>query len=92
MVQTQKIYLMQFLDLGLSYGGLELPSPSCMQPVGSNPRLSDNGANNNNDANANNADNHKWKHCKEVAFNHLFAFQFTICIATEMTFLIVITL
>jgi len=39
MVQTQKIYLMQFLDLGLSYGGLELPSPSCMQPVDSNPRL-----------------------------------------------------
>ena len=37
MVQTQKIYLMQFLDLGLSYGGLELPSPSCMQPVGSKP-------------------------------------------------------
>ena len=37
MVQTQKIYLMQFLDLGLSYGGLELPSPSCTQPVDSNP-------------------------------------------------------
>ena len=30
---------MQFLDLGLSYGGLELPSPSCMQPVDLNPRL-----------------------------------------------------
>ena len=27
---------MQFLDMGLSYGGLELPSPSCMQPVALN--------------------------------------------------------
>ena len=30
---------MQFLDLGLSYGGLELPSPSCMQPAGSYSKL-----------------------------------------------------
>ena len=35
MVKLQKIYLKQFLELGLSYRGLELPSP-----VESNPGLS----------------------------------------------------